>query len=32
MRTDHPDRDARLDGRHVVVGSAGEDLDWQAWE
>jgi L-aspartate oxidase len=31
-RTDHPDRDARLDGRHVVVGSAGEELDWQAWE
>lgn len=31
MRTDHPDRDARLDGRHVVVGSAGEQLDWQEW-
>jgi L-aspartate oxidase len=32
MRTDHPDRDARLDGRHVVVGSAGEELCWQSWE
>jgi L-aspartate oxidase len=32
MRTDHPDRDARLDGRHVVVGSADEKLCWQAWE
>jgi L-aspartate oxidase len=31
-RTDHPDRDARLDGRHVVVSSADEKLCWQAWE
>lgn len=31
-RTDHPDLDARLDGMHVVVESAGEQLDWQAWE
>ncbi|MGC2374630.1 MAG: FAD-binding protein, partial [Solirubrobacteraceae bacterium] len=31
-RTDHPDRDARLEGRHVVVSSVGARLDWQAWE
>jgi L-aspartate oxidase len=31
-RTDHPQRDAALDGRHIVAESAGEDLAWQAWE
>jgi L-aspartate oxidase len=31
-RADHPQRDARLDGRHAVVTGAGERLDWQAWE
>jgi L-aspartate oxidase len=31
-RTDHPDRDARLDRMHVVVESSREQLDWQAWE
>jgi L-aspartate oxidase len=31
-RTDHPERDALLDGRHVVVGSAADELAWQTWE
>jgi L-aspartate oxidase len=31
-RTDYPDRDARLDGRHAVVSSEGKQLDWRAWE
>ncbi len=30
-RTDHPDRDPRLDGRHVVVSNAGVDLEWELW-
>ncbi len=30
-RTDHPERDARLDGEHVVVSGDGETLAWQAW-
>jgi succinate dehydrogenase/fumarate reductase flavoprotein subunit len=32
MRTDYPNRDAQLDGRHVMVSSANEELDWQAWD
>ncbi len=31
-RTDHPDPDPTLDGRHVVVQNAGESLEWHAWE
>jgi L-aspartate oxidase len=31
-RTDRPDRDALLDGRHLTVSGAGEQLEWQAWE
>jgi L-aspartate oxidase len=31
-RTDRPNRDARFDGKHMVVESAGEELEWQAWE
>ena len=31
-RTDHPERDPRLDGRHVVVEGTGEELTWQPWE
>jgi L-aspartate oxidase len=31
-RTDLPTRDAQLDGRHVVVSSNRDELDWQAWE
>lgn len=30
-RGDRPDRDARLDGRHIVVGSA-EQLEWETWK
>jgi L-aspartate oxidase len=30
-RTDHPERDPRLDEMHVVVSSAGEQLDWERW-
>ncbi|MGA9877121.1 MAG: FAD-dependent oxidoreductase [Solirubrobacteraceae bacterium] len=30
-RTDHPERDSRLDGRHVVVSEAGEELGWELW-
>jgi L-aspartate oxidase len=30
-RTDHPERDQRLDNMHVVVSDAGERLDWQRW-
>ncbi|HEX4837897.1 MAG TPA: FAD-dependent oxidoreductase [Solirubrobacteraceae bacterium] len=32
VRTDFPDRDRGLDGRHVVVSDAGESLCWQACE
>ncbi|MFZ1154924.1 MAG: FAD-binding protein, partial [Solirubrobacteraceae bacterium] len=32
MRVDHPDRDAQLDGRHVMVSRDGDELFWQAWE
>jgi L-aspartate oxidase len=31
-RTDHPERDPQLDGRHVVVSPDGEELSWQAWK
>ncbi len=31
-RTDHPERDARLDGKHVVVEGADEELAWRGWE
>jgi L-aspartate oxidase len=31
VRSDHPDLDRALDGRHAVV-DAGKSLDWQAWE
>ncbi|HEY5194465.1 MAG TPA: FAD-dependent oxidoreductase [Solirubrobacteraceae bacterium] len=31
MRTDHPERDPRLDGKHVVLSSSDDDLAWQAW-
>jgi L-aspartate oxidase len=31
-RTDHPARDARLDGMHAVTCGDGVKLDWQAWE
>ena len=31
MRTDHPKRDAQLDGKHVVVPGGNEQLDWQVW-
>ncbi len=31
-RTDHPEPDPTLDGRHVVVQDAGESLEWHAWE
>jgi L-aspartate oxidase len=30
-RTDHPDRDPALDGRHVVVSDAGKQLEWERW-
>jgi len=30
-RTDHPERDPRLDGRHAVIGGEGETV-WQPWE
>ncbi len=32
MRTDHPQHDARLDGKHVVISSGGEEPDWQTWQ
>jgi L-aspartate oxidase len=32
MRTDHPERDARLDGEHVVVPGDESALVWQAWQ
>jgi L-aspartate oxidase len=32
MRTDHPERDVRLDGKHVAVSSVAGSLAWQAWE
>ncbi len=31
MRVDHPDRDPRLDGRHVVVSNTSEALEWELW-
>jgi L-aspartate oxidase len=31
IRSDRPDRDMRLDGRHVVVDRAGQ-LAWETWE
>jgi L-aspartate oxidase len=31
MRTDHPEREARLDGKHAVVADGDEQLDWQVW-
>jgi L-aspartate oxidase len=30
-RTDRPERDPDLDGRHVVVSDASENLQWQPW-
>jgi L-aspartate oxidase len=30
-RSDRPDRDARLDGRHVVIGS-DKQLEWETWK
>lgn len=30
-RIDHPERDPRLDGQHVVVADAGEQLQWHRW-
>jgi L-aspartate oxidase len=32
MRMDHPDRDARLDGMHVVVPGDEGKIEWQPWE
>jgi L-aspartate oxidase len=32
MRTDYPQRETRLDGKHVVVSSGEDRLDWQSWE
>jgi L-aspartate oxidase len=31
-RTDHPERDPLLDGRHIVFEGRNEELAWQAWE
>jgi L-aspartate oxidase len=31
LRTDHPERDPRLDLRHIVVVSSGEQLSCQTW-
>jgi L-aspartate oxidase len=31
-RTDHPDRDAGLDGRHAVIGGSEQSPSWQVWE
>lgn len=32
MRVDHPEPDAALDGRHVIVSGANEGLRWETWE
>ncbi|MGH2834771.1 MAG: L-aspartate oxidase [Solirubrobacteraceae bacterium] len=31
-RTDHPDRNAGLDGRHVVMRAGEQRPNWQVWE
>jgi len=31
-RSDYPERDARLDSRHVVASEDDEQLDWQTWQ
>jgi L-aspartate oxidase len=31
-RIDHPERDPRLDGRHLVAAGTGGQLEWEAWE
>jgi L-aspartate oxidase len=31
-RTDHPDRDAGLDGRHAVIGDSEQSPSWRVWE
>ncbi len=31
LRSDHPERDPAMDGRHVVVEGSGE-LAWEAWD
>jgi succinate dehydrogenase/fumarate reductase flavoprotein subunit len=31
-RTDHPERDARLERMHAVASRDGAQLDWQAWD
>jgi L-aspartate oxidase len=32
MRIDYPERQAQLDGKHVVAPSTEGQLDWQLWE
>jgi L-aspartate oxidase len=31
-RTDYPERNAELDGRHAAIGSGEQDPVWQVWE
>ncbi|HEX3392403.1 MAG TPA: FAD-dependent oxidoreductase [Solirubrobacteraceae bacterium] len=32
VRTDHPERSARLDGRHAAIGGGEQDPVWHLWE
>ena len=31
LRSDHPERDPAMDGRHVVLEASGE-LGWETWD